>query len=61
MRTAIGRFVGGLRLNVHDQHDSNSNMTAGLDGSSYTYDAQNRLISASTNGTTDTFTYDTPK
>lgn len=33
-------------------------MTIGLDGSTYTYDAQNRLLTASKGGTTDTFLYD---
>jgi RHS repeat-associated protein len=33
-------------------------MTTGFDGSTYTYDAQNRLLSASKTGTTETFAYD---
>lgn len=33
-------------------------MTTGLDGSSYTYDAQNRLLSATKNGVTMVFKYD---
>ncbi|MBV9009253.1 MAG: hypothetical protein JO354_08825 [Verrucomicrobia bacterium] len=33
-------------------------MTTGLDGSTYTYDAQNRVLTATTAGTTDTFLYD---
>jgi len=34
------------------------NMTNGFDGSTYQYDAQNRLLSTSTNGTTMSFEYD---
>jgi hypothetical protein len=37
---------------------NNSDMTSGLDGSSYAYDAQNRLTSATKDGVTDTFAYD---
>ena len=33
-------------------------MTTGFDGSLYSYDAQNRLISATKSGTTETFKYD---
>ncbi len=39
-------------------YDANGNMTTGLDGSTYTYDAQNRVRSATKGGTTDTFKYD---
>jgi RHS repeat-associated protein len=40
-------------------YDYNGNMTIGVDGSNYTYDAQNRLLTASTtSGPVDTFTYD---
>ena len=39
-------------------HDPKGNTTIGLDGSTYTYDAQNRLKQASKNGATMTFTYD---
>ena len=39
-------------------YDANGNMITGLDGSSFTYDAQNRLIKAVKSGTTDTFLYD---
>lgn len=39
-------------------YDHNGNMTTGLGGSTYTYDAQNRLLTATTAGTADTFTYD---
>jgi len=36
----------------------NGDMRTGLDASTYTYDAQNRLLTAAKNGVTDTFTYD---
>jgi RHS repeat-associated protein len=39
-------------------YDATGNMTTGLEASLYTYDAQNRLISATKNGTTVTFKYD---
>jgi RHS repeat-associated protein len=39
-------------------YDNNANMTAGLDTSAYTFDAQNRLTTASKNGLTVTFIYD---
>lgn len=39
-------------------YDWTGNITTGLDGSLYSYDAQNRLISATKTGTTDTFKYD---
>jgi YD repeat-containing protein len=39
-------------------YDVKGNLTAGFDGSTYIYDAQNRLIRATTNGVTETFTYD---
>jgi len=39
-------------------YDNNGNMTTGFDGSGYTYDAQNRLISVTKNGRTETFKYD---
>lgn len=39
-------------------YSPNGNMTAGFDASSYSYDARNRLLSASKAGTTDTFQYD---
>ena len=49
-------------LNQYSQRNSNTaaynfngDMTTGVDGSTYTYDAQNRLL---TRGTTETFTYD---
>jgi RHS repeat-associated protein len=36
----------------------NGNMTTGVDGSTYTYDAQNRLLTATKSGSTETFKYD---
>ena len=39
-------------------YDSKGNMTIGLDGSTYTYDAQNRLLSATKNGVSMSFEYD---
>ncbi len=48
----------GSRNSSQAVYDLKGNMTAGLDGSAYTYDAQNRLLSATKSGTTDTFTYD---
>jgi RHS repeat-associated protein len=39
-------------------YDYNGNMTTGFDGSTYIYDAQNRLLSATSYGVTMTFTYD---
>ena len=46
------------RNSTNATYDYNGNMTTGLDGSLYAYDAQNRLISATKNGTTVTFKYD---
>jgi RHS repeat-associated protein len=39
-------------------YDYPGNMTGGFDGSTYTYDAQNRLLTASKGGTTMSFAYD---
>jgi RHS repeat-associated protein len=39
-------------------YDAHGNMTGGLDGSTYIYDAQKRLKSATKGGTTETFKYD---
>ncbi|MDQ2946121.1 MAG: M91 family zinc metallopeptidase [Acidobacteriota bacterium] len=39
-------------------YDLKGNTTTGVDGSNYTYDAQNRLLSASKGSNTETFTYD---
>jgi RHS repeat-associated protein len=57
--------TGNNNLNQYSQRNSanaayniNGDMTTGFDGSTYTYDAQNRLLSASKTGTTETFAYD---
>ena len=39
-------------------YDNNGNMTTGVDGSTYTYDSQNRLLTATKSGSTETFKYD---
>lgn len=39
-------------------YDNDGNMTTGLDGSGYTFDAQNRLVSATKSGNTEAFAYD---
>jgi RHS repeat-associated protein len=39
-------------------YDTKGSLTTGLDGSAYTYDAQNRLTRAIKSGVTETFTYD---
>jgi RHS repeat-associated protein len=39
-------------------YDTKGNLTTGLDTSSYTYDSQSRLLTATKGGTTDTFKYD---
>lgn len=39
-------------------YDFTGNMTTGVDGSTYRFDAQNRVLSAAKNGSTDTFKYD---
>jgi RHS repeat-associated protein len=39
-------------------YDNNGNITTGVDGSTYLYDAQNRLTSATKGATTETFKYD---
>ena len=44
--------------NVTPVYDFNGNPTTGLDGSIYTYDAHNRLLTASKSGVTYTFKYD---
>ena len=46
------------RNSTNANYDNNGNMTTGFDGSGYTYDAQNRLIRVTKNGTTETFKYD---
>jgi RHS repeat-associated protein len=39
-------------------YNANGDMTTGLDGSTYTYDSQNRLLTATKAGSTETFNYD---
>lgn len=39
-------------------YDTKGNMTTGVDGSIYTYDSQNRLLTATKSGSTETFKYD---
>ena len=39
-------------------YDATGNMRTGVDGSTYFYDAQNRLLTATTSGATETFNYD---
>jgi RHS repeat-associated protein len=46
------------RNSVSAGYDTKGNLTNGFDGSVYTYDAQNRLLSAAKGGVTDTFKYD---
>jgi len=50
------RTINGTK--TYASYNNNSDMTAGLDESSYAYDAQNRLTSATKNAVTDTFAYD---
>src|SRR5712691_6352831 len=52
-------------LNEYSQRNSTTatyglkgNLTTGFDGSTYSYDAQSRLVSATKSGTTETFKYD---
>ena len=46
------------RNTTNATYDNNGNLTVGVDGSTYTYDQQNRLTQATKSGTTDTFKYD---
>jgi RHS repeat-associated protein len=39
-------------------YNNNGNMTTGVDGSTYTYDSQNRLLTATRSGLTNAFTFD---
>src|SRR6202035_950809 len=39
-------------------YDTNGNMTTGLDSSAYTFDANNRVLTATKGGTSMIFTYD---
>ena len=46
------------RNNVNASYDYNGNLTNGFDGSTYAYDAQNRLTNVTLNGATMQFKYD---
>ncbi len=50
------RTIGGTQTTA--VYDPKGNTTIGLDGSTYTYDAQNRLLTAAKNGVSMTFKYD---
>jgi len=50
------RTISGVQTTA--AYDNKGNLTANLDGSTYVYDAQNRLTSATKSGTTMYFTYD---
>ena len=52
----VSRTIGNTT--TYASYDYRGNMTQGLDGSTYTYDAQNRLTQATRNGVTMSFTYD---
>jgi YD repeat-containing protein len=43
---------------INAAYNFNGDLITGVDGSSYTYDLQNRLLTASKDGVTYTFTYD---
>ena len=47
-----------LRTTTNAAYDNKGNLTTGLDGSTYVYDAQNRLTSATKSGVNMSFTYD---
>jgi len=46
------------RNTINAAYNLNGDLTTGVDGSSYTYDAQNRLLTANNSGITETFKYD---
>jgi RHS repeat-associated protein len=50
-------YTGGQQT-TNAVYNSNGDLTTGLDGSTCTYDAQNRLLTASKSGVTYTFKYD---
>jgi YD repeat-containing protein len=52
----ISRTIGNVTSNA--VHDNNGNPIVSLDGGSYSYDAQNRLVTASKNGVTMSLAYD---
>jgi RHS repeat-associated protein len=47
-----------LRTTTNAAYDNKGNLTTGFDGSTYVYDAQNRLTSATKSGVNMSFTYD---
>ena len=47
-----------VRNSISAAYNASADMTTGFDGSTYTYDAQNRLLSATESGVTETFDYD---
>jgi RHS repeat-associated protein len=47
-----------VRNSTSAAYNANADMTTGFDGSPYTYDAQDRLLSATESGVTETFDYD---
>jgi RHS repeat-associated protein len=58
-------YAAANNLNEYTTHNSipaayntNADLTTGFDGSTYTYDAQDRLLSATKSGVTETFKYD---
>src|SRR6266542_5243845 len=46
------------RDTINADYNFNGDLTTGVDGSAHTYDAQNRLLTASKDGVTYNFTYD---
>jgi RHS repeat-associated protein len=50
-------YTGGQQT-TNAAYDANGNMTTGLDGSTYWYDQQKRMVAATKNGVTMRFTYD---
>ncbi|MBX6326826.1 MAG: RHS repeat-associated core domain-containing protein, partial [Chthoniobacterales bacterium] len=52
----MSRTIGNTT--TYASYDYRGNMTQGMDGSTYTYDAQNRLTQATRNGVTMSFAYD---
>ena len=47
-----------VRNSASAAYNASADMTTGFDGSTYTYDAQDRLLSATESGVTETFDYD---
>jgi RHS repeat-associated protein len=52
------RTNSATHVQSNASYDTKGNLTTGVDGSSYSYDAQNRLLIASKSGNTFTFKYD---